>query len=47
MVQFTEFELKNSEIIYGGDLLRSVIIYTDGSTQPDMYDTERERIIFL
>ncbi len=47
MVQFTEFELNNTDVIYGGDLIPSVIYHTNGYIDRDVYDTHSARMILL
>ncbi len=45
MVQFKNFELKNSELVFGGDLIPCT--WTDGTNSgTDMIDTERQRIVY-
>ena len=46
MTKFQNFELKNAQMIFGGDLLPCE--WTDGTNSgADVIDTERGRVVYL
>lgn len=46
MANFKEFELNNSQVIFGGVLQDTEWSGHDGSSGTDLYDTERRRVIY-
>ena len=46
MANFQNFELNNSELIFGGDIQSTEWSGSDGSSGTDYLDTDRGRIVY-
>lgn len=47
MTNFKSFELSNSEMIFGGELINTVYSGRNGDVGRDLYDTIGDAVIYL